>query len=112
MEQLRHLWRGASSAARAFGGWLGRFPKIPKIPKVPNTLGINGFSVGTQFQPCIGNAGEETARGGVALRYGSVRPEDVERGAVMITSGRVSKSHWEVLGILGIVAKRLGICPK
>jgi hypothetical protein len=89
---------GASDAARAFGAGSDAFPKFPKFPKrLCNTLGINGFSVGTQFQPCIGDAGEETARGGVALRYGSVRPEDVERGgAVMITSGRPSQSDWEV----------------
>jgi hypothetical protein len=31
---------------------------------------------------------------------------------VMITSGRASQSDFGGLGILGIVAKRLGICRK
>jgi hypothetical protein len=88
---------GASDAARAFGAGWDAFPKFPKFPKcLCNTLGINGLRVGTQFQPCIGDAGEETARGGVAFRYGSVRPEDVERGGEMMTSGRPSQSDWEV----------------
>ena len=57
---------------------------------------LNGLCFGTQFRPRLGRPGEEAARGGVALRYGSVRPEDVERGGVMITSGRPSQSDWEV----------------
>ena len=103
---------GASDAARAFGAGWDAFPKFPKFPKcLCNTLGINDLRVGHSFSRA--SVVPEKKLREEALRFVTAASDR------RMWSGGGDDNLWEALpkrlgglGILGIVAKRLGICRK